>query len=167
MLRAKAIWMWLEKHSSPLNPFPTLLDHISISWTPSASSHIFLDNQPAHWCVHFCVSFLFIVRFCSVVFDDQECCVCFASTLRRHRRCPSSRAPSQQSQILSPSSSCRCPWCRHRWSQSELWRHMYGRQKSTEEKWVGVKHFRSRVNSNSECNPFNKLTETVECNVQC
>lgn len=38
---------------------------------------IYLDNQPAHWCVHFCVGFLFFCKISvvgSVVFDNQECC---------------------------------------------------------------------------------------------
>ena len=70
----------------------------------------------------------------SVVFDNQKCCRRLASTLPHRRRCPASCAPSRQSQIRSQSSSDRCPWCHHRWSQSELWHHMNGRWKSRRRK---------------------------------
>lgn len=54
----------LKKHSSLPEPYPTILYHISLYIMNFLNGQaIYLDNQPTHWCVHFCVGFLFFVRF--------------------------------------------------------------------------------------------------------
>lgn len=53
----------LKTHSSLPEPYPTILNHISLYIMNFLSGQtVYLDNQPTHWCVHFCVGFS-ILRF--------------------------------------------------------------------------------------------------------
>lgn len=51
----------MKKHSSLPEPYPTILSLYITNLLNGQT--IYLDKQPAHWCVHFCVGFLFFVRF--------------------------------------------------------------------------------------------------------
>lgn len=53
----------LKTHNSLPEPYPTILYHISLYIMNFLSGQtVYLDNQPAHWCVHFCEGFS-ILRF--------------------------------------------------------------------------------------------------------